>query len=239
MTLCCINKEKIENAVIRVSDEIDACRKTGKNWEKCSEEQLWYELVSCILGSRVRYETAKECTNHLKDEGLLTIPKLLTSSETVGVYLIEELNKPLYSPYRNGKGSRYPYPKSKSQYIIKTGLEIYKNGFTSVKHILKTSRDENMAREKLVKICTGIGPKQASLFLRNIGYSENLAILDTHVIHYMDLLGMRDRKTRINTMNEYSKHENILLFYADSLNKTLATMDIAIWVVMRVIQKGF
>lgn len=239
MTLCCINKEKIENAVIRVSDEIDICRKNRKNWEKCSEEKLWYELVSCILGSRVRYETAKECTKHLKDGRLLTIPKLLASPETVGMYTIEELNKPIYPPYKNGKGSRYPYPKSKSQYIIKTGIEIYENSFTSIKDILKSSKDENMAREKLVKMCTGIGPKQASLFLRNIGYSENLAILDSHVIHYMDLFGMRDRKTRINTMNDYTKHEDLLLFYADSLNKTLATVDIAIWVVMRVIQKGF
>ncbi len=239
MTLCCLNTEKIEKAVIRVSDEIETWRKTEKNWEDYSEEQLWCELVSCILGSRVRYETAKECTTHLKDEGLLTIAKLLTNSETVCMYIIEELNMPLYPPYRNGKGSRYPYPKSKSQYIIKTGLEIYKNSFTSIKHILRTSRDENMTRETFVKICTGIGPKQASLFLRNIGYSENLAILDSHVIHYMYLLGMRDKKTRIYTMNDYSKYEDILLFYADSLNKTLATVDIAIWIVMRVIQKGF
>jgi N-glycosylase/DNA lyase len=240
MTLACyINTEKIENAVIRVSDEIEKNKRKKNSWKKCSEDQLWHELVSCILGSRVRYEMAKECTKRLQNKGLLAISHLVSNPRVFEMYITNELNSPIYPPFVNGRGCRYPYPRSKSQYIIKTCLEIYKNNSTSIKQILKNSRDEKVAREILVKFCIGIGPKQASLFLRNVGYSENLAILDSHILYYMELKGLLEKRRNISTLNDYYNKENILLSYADSLNKSLATLDVAIWVVMRVIQKEF
>ncbi|VVB53828.1 putative N-glycosylase/DNA lyase [uncultured archaeon] len=81
--------------------------------------------------------------------------------------------------------------------------------------------------------------KQASLFLRNIYYTENLAILDTHVIRYMELQGLHQGFKKYITKNQYIVYEKKLSAYADSLNKSLAKLDVAIWVVMRVVQRDF
>jgi thermostable 8-oxoguanine DNA glycosylase len=66
---------------------------------------------------------------------------------------------------------------------------------------------------------------------------ENLAILDSHVIRYMKNIGMLDNCIKNITANKYSFYEKKLASYADSLNKNLSTLDIAIWVVMRVVNK--
>ncbi len=235
----CITIQKIENIVLKVSDEIEKSQRIDFSWDKYSEDQLWFELVSCILGSRVRYDTAKECTKHIQNIGLLNTTELVINPNIFKMYLVEELSKSIYPPFKSGKGSKYPYYNSKSEYIVKTCVEIYNNNSTTIKQTLRLSQEGNEAREILVNLCAGIGPKQASLFLRNIGYCDNLAILDSHVIQYMDILGLRHKKSSINSMNQYHKYENILLTYANSLNRKMATLDVAIWVVMRVIKKEF
>ena len=52
---------------------------------------------------------------------------------------------------------------------------------------LMMTETEFEARKILSDTCTGIGFKQASLFLREIYFAKNLAILDTHVINYMKI----------------------------------------------------
>ena len=87
----------------------------------------------------------------------------------------------------------------------------------------------------------GIGPKQASLFLRNISYCKDLAIIDSHVIDYMKLMKLNEDidSQIIAKKNQYLMNEQILLSYADDREKTLATLDFAIWIVMRLIKREY
>ena len=75
--------------------------------------------------------------------------------------------------------------------------------------------------------------------MRNIYYSENLAILDSHVVRYMVLLKMVKNvsKLKLSNKNTYVNLESQLQNYATSNGKSLSTLDIAIWVVMRLVQK--
>lgn len=229
--------ETIERAVLRVSEEIEKDNTDSSRWKESSEDLLWQELVSCILGSRVRYETAKECTIHLHNQGLLSISDMLEAAQYFETSITKELNKPIFPPYANSRGSKYPFYKSKAQYIVRTGLEIYQNSLTCLKDILEISKSEYEAREKLTNVCIGIGPKQASLFLRNIGYSEKLAILDTHIIQFMDLLDLRDKRGFSSSRSVYLQYEEVLQSYANSLGIKLSILDYAIWTVMRVARR--
>jgi N-glycosylase/DNA lyase len=236
----CSGQEQIESAVMKVCDFIDSQRRAVKNWEDYSEERLWFELVSCILGSRVRYETAKACATHLQNVGLLDVHSLLKNPRNVENGIRKELHKSIYPPFSNGKGSRYRHPKSKSGYIVNTGIQIYKNDNSTIKDTLAECRDGSEARDVLIKKCAGIGPKQASLFLRNISFCDDLAILDSHVIRYLELLKLSETFSGLNLKkkNLYFKNENTLRIYAITKRKSLATLDIGIWIVMRLVQRG-
>jgi len=237
----CLETERIENSVLKVCNYISNKKRKSKNWYSCTEEKLWHELVSCILGSRVRYETAKACTNHLIDIGLLDVSHILNEPNEAEKRIMEELSKSIYPPIANGRGCKYRYPKTKTRFIVKTGLEIYRENNSSIKSLLKKCDNAYEAREILINKCMGIGPKQASLFLRNISYCNDLAIIDSHVIDYMKLINLNKEIETITIANkkQYLMNENILLSYATKRNKTLATLDIAIWVVMRVVKREF
>jgi len=235
-----VTTSEIENAVIKVCKYIE--NNSNKNrmcWSNLSEEQLWCELVSCILGSKVLYETANSCVSHLYKLGLLHPQKIIIEQDNMEKRLENELSKPIFLHFKN-KRCKYPYPKSRSKYIVKTAVEIYKNSDTTLKDILINCKNEYEAREIIREKSAGIGYKQASLFLRNISYSNNLAILDSHVIKYMRLMNMvTDTIFNLQNKKKYIKLEKILHNYAISRDMSISTLDIAIWVVMRLIQREF
>jgi len=236
-----VNAQEIENAVITISSHIKNKDENRIFWSDFSEEQLGCSLVSCILGSRVLYETANACTFHLYRKGLLTPSNLVANPGKFEKRLANELSKPIFPPFNKNKGRRYQYSKSKSDYIVRTAIEIYRDNNTNLKTILARCQNGYEAREILREKAIGIGYKQASLFLRNISYSENLAILDSHVMRYMVLLGMVENDTDLRPSNEkdYIKLENTLCKYAILNDKSISTLDIAIWIVMRLIQREF
>lgn len=235
----CLELENIERSVLTVCDHIES-KKQPSEWHLYSEEQLWHELVSCILGSQVQYETAKGCIHHLVERGLLNIQKILREPGNIQEKISKELSKPIYPPFVNNEGCRYRYPNTKAKFIVKTCLEIF-NENSSLGLILDRCSNAYEAREILIKKCMGIGPKQASLFLRNISYCKDLAIIDTHVIDYMKLMKLNEDidSQNIANKNQYLMNEQILLSYADDKEKTIATLDFAIWVVMRLIKREF
>lgn len=236
-----VNTEEIENVVLFINDYIDSTNKIQRNWINYSDEQLWIELVSCIFGSRVRYETAHACTQHLHRQGMLNPYKITTNPEKFKNMLENEMSKPIFFPNKENNGCKYRYSKTKADYIVRTALEIYKKNNSNLKEILINCKDEYEARTNLDRNAVGVGYKQASLFLRNIYYAKNLAILDSHVIRFMILMNIveNDTKLKLYDKGEYVKLENRLYHYAVSRNKTISTLDIAIWIVMRLVQREF
>ena len=137
----------------------------------------------------------------------------------------------------NGDGKqytrRYPFAHSRARYIRQAISQIYTQQRT-INTILSTAQSSSQTRRLLVEIITGVGPKQASLFLRNVGYATDLAILDSHVIRYMGCVGLLSTHSRQPTsLSQYETIEEILKSYANGLGFPLSDLDIAIWTVMR------
>jgi len=84
------------------------------------------------------------------------------------------------------------------------------------------------AREWLVKNIKGLGYKEASHFLRNVGYT-NVAIIDRHILRAMADHKMIDEIPKSITPRVYAEFEQRLKNLADKLKISLAELDLYIW----------
>jgi len=128
----------------------------------------------------------------------------------------------------------YPFFRVRSNQIRHAAEWLYQSGGT-LHSFLEGSRDIRDARRRLALEVSGLGPKQASLFLRNIGYAACVAILDIHVLTYMNWVGLTETPLRsISTVKKYEALEDAFIEHAYSYGYTPDRFDLAVWVVVRV-----
>ena len=168
---------------------------------KKSSNEIFKELCFCILTANFNAEKCIKIQNEI-DDGFLT----LNESQ-----LTEKLE---YFCHR--------YPSARAKYIIEA--REYKD---SLKDVIDSFDDENELREWSVNNIKGIGYKEASHFLRNIGYI-NFAIIDFHII---DLLVRYNliKQLKSLTKRKYFEIEDLLRNIAKKLNLNLAELDLYLW----------
>jgi N-glycosylase/DNA lyase len=202
------------------------------------EPVLWRELTFCILGSRVPSVLAEAATEVLFRSGVIALPIHTSKPLQLQEGIAFLLSQPIYPPVtQNGLGRRFRYPSLRAQQIAGTAQDIYISGL-SLSELIDSCDTACNARVVVARAARGIGPKQASLFLTNIGYTDDLAILDSHIVTYMCAIGMADARPRLGSFSEYCALESMLRAYADSLGYSLAVLDLAIWMVMRADRGG-
>lgn len=237
MSVGTVSNLLIEQAIKDVYDEIYQNKYTS-SWWRLSEADLLFELIACILGSRVSYEVALAAVNEIKKAGLVEHPSQRYCLNDYENAVFQILSSPLHNSAWPSGRRRYPFPRSKANYISRTVRAIYSNG-GSLRRELEESKTTQEARRSIICTAVGIGPKQASLFLRNIGFTDEVAILDSHVLRYMHMSGLIEKAIKtVSTLRAYEMHESTLLQYAFSTGRSLGNLDLAIWVVMRIYLKG-
>ena len=212
----------------------------NRAWETYHENELFHEIISSILGSQVQFETAHYYAQQLSQKVITNIDWNTINPNDFEDKMYNVLSSPPYSQLNiRKKLFRYHYPKLRANHIRRTAGLVYGKGDT-FKGILSQCHDARVARKRVMERTVGIGPKQASLFLRNIGFSDNLAILDTHVLRYMFILKLTSQSIRnVPRINDYEIVERKLMHYACQMNHKLSNLDMAIWIVMRVYTTEF
>ena len=114
------------------------------------------------------------------------------------------------------------YPNVRASYITNS-----RNLKDNLKEILESRGDEKQMREWIVKNVKGIGMKEASHFLRNIGY-KNVAIIDFHIIDLLVKHGIIERPKTL-TPKKYLETEETLKELAEKTNLTLGELDFYLW----------
>jgi len=89
--------------------------------------------------------------------------------------------------------------------------------------------DTLKTRQWLVKNVKGLGYKEASHFLRNIGLGENMAILDVHILRSLKKLGVIEEIPGSITKKKYIDIENRMRGFSDKLNIPLGELDLLFW----------
>jgi len=219
--------ESLTAAVEAICPDIRA--RLDKPAQPLDERRLWWELSSCILSSQVPYNLAVAAADAIDEEGLLF--ECCFDSDELMRLLLDVLTSPLLT---DGRFRLYRFPVARARHLAATRMAVSKEAY-SLRKLLEQFHDAAGARAWLVKHAPGVGPKQASMFLRNVGISYDLAVLDRHVLDYMSALGIYPGvSTSIAGLAQYRQHEVVLRDHADDLDCPVGILDWAIWIVMRV-----
>jgi len=180
-----------------VNARVKEFRETGKK----ESSEIFKELCFCILTANFSAERGIKIQEKIGD-GFLNLPQL-------------GLAKKL-------KLLGYRYPNTRAKYIAEARKYAY-----SLKNTLSSFKNEKELRDWLVSNIKGIGYKEASHFLRNIGYS-NFAIIDFHII---DVLTKHDHieDPKTLTKNKYLEVEEVLRKIAKKADLNLAELDLYLW----------
>lgn len=202
------------------------------SWQSMTEEEVWSELCLCILSSNVPYELARSCMIHLRETGMLDDEWILSKRNSRTI-IAHELSRPIYSPKRkDGNYRKYRFPKVRAQNIVDAAKAIYSN-HEGIKHMLYNSNSHQELRNMMAQRIPGLGLKESSHFLRNIGYSSELAIIDVHIISFLRYVGLvSDAKITLSP-KVYFELENLMQQISREYGFNLAILDNAIWHYMR------
>ncbi len=116
----------------------------------------------------------------------------------------------------------YRFPNVRSSFIIEARKKMY-----HLENVIKSANNGNQLRDWIVKNIKGIGYKEASHFLRNIGFNE-YAIIDFHII---DLLAKHNIVEKPKTMikTKYLEIEEILKNIGNKLKLNIGELDLYLW----------
>jgi N-glycosylase/DNA lyase len=84
-------------------------------------------------------------------------------------------------------------------------------------------------RKKIVDNVKGIGYKEASHFLRNIGLGRNIAILDRHILRNLKRYGAIDSVPSSISEKSYLSIEKKARSFAESMGMGLDELDLLLW----------
>jgi N-glycosylase/DNA lyase len=221
-----IAANRLERAVAAICPDIEY--RVSERAVELSESQLWWELTCCLLSSQVSYALAVGAADALADSQVLSDKSISCTALALEIEAVLR-----ESVFVNGKRQVYRFSKSKAQQLASTWSAINATA-ESLTHLLGTFDDPALMRNWLVVNAPGIGPKQASMFLRNAGRSYDLAIIDRHVLNYMSVLGISGhRGSNVSSLARYKQFESSLRDHADEMGVAVGLLDWAIWIVMR------
>jgi N-glycosylase/DNA lyase len=191
--------EALKNSQVKtlVHARINEFKELGKK----PSNEIFNELCFCILTANFNAERSVKIQNELGN-GFCDLSEQ---------QLIEKL-----------KALGHRFPETRGKYIVEA-----RKHKDSLKYRIKSFKQETELRDWLVKKVKGLGYKEASHFLRNIGFM-NLAIIDFHIVDVLIKHGLIVRPKTL-TPKKYLEIEDVLKGIARKTNLTLAELDLYLW----------
>ena len=162
---------------------------------------LFQELSYCFLTANFNALRSMKIQEDVRD-GFVTLPQ-----ESLAARLREH-------------GHRFP--EARAKYIVAARPHA-----DTLRQELDSFPDDASAREWVIQTFRGIGYKEASHFLRNVGY-QNLAIIDFHIVDLLVRYRLISRPKTL-TKNKYLEIEKVLSEIASRAGLTLAELDLYLW----------
>jgi N-glycosylase/DNA lyase len=163
--------------------------------------EIFKELCFCILCANYNAERSIKIQEDI-DEGFLNLQKTKLAQR------LRQLG--------------YRYPETRARYIVEA--RTYKD---SLKEILNSFTSETELREWLAKNVTGLGFKESSHIMRNLGYTS-VSIIDFHILDILERYGLI-KKPKTLTKTKYLEIENTLRAVAGSAGLNLGELDLYLW----------
>ena len=190
---------KLKNSDIK--QIVDSRIKEFEAFSEKDNNELFKELCFCLLTANFSAKGGIKIQKQI-DDGFLFLSEKILSSELLKL------------------GHRFP--NTRANYIVEARK--YKD---SLRILLNSFENEHKIREWLVKNIKGLGMKEASHFLRNIGY-KNISIIDFHIVDLLVKSGLIERPKSL-TLKKYLEIENILKKIAEKTQIPLGELDLYLW----------
>ena len=179
-------------------------------WRKGSDARLWEELAYCIFTAGASARMG------------------LDSVDAVRPLLLEGEAEAMTAALKQAGAHRFPVARPK--YIVTTRNYFRADFGMALRKRLRSFRDpferrDWLAQERQVK---GLGYKEASHFLRNIGVKGH-AILDKHVMRCLAEVGVIDSAKPPSTRRKYLEVEQELIRFAKQIRVDFDELDLVLW----------
>jgi N-glycosylase/DNA lyase len=184
----------------KVTELVEQRKRQFKELGGKNNDELFKELCFCIL------------TANYTAEGGMRIQK------EIGDGFIR-LNEQQLARRLRQLGHRFP--NTRARYIVEA------RGHKGKLQNIIRMKDGMAVREWLVRNIKGLGYKEASHFLRNIGF-EDFAVVDFHILDFLVRHRMI-KKPKTLTKNNYLKVEEVLREIAKHSRMNLGELDLYIW----------
>jgi len=170
-------------------------------------KEIFEELCFCILTPNASARMGINAMNSLK-------PILYTGN-------LQDLQNAL-------KRSSYRYPNKRAEYILEV-REFIKNElkFQLKEKILSFNNKEEL-REWLVNNIKGIAYKEASHYLRNIGF-KGYCIIDKHILNCLKEANVIPSNERPKNKKQYLEIEQKMKEFAEAININIDELDLLLW----------
>jgi N-glycosylase/DNA lyase len=185
-------------------------REFRRVWQTASDSRLWEEMVYCIFTAGASAKMGLRSVDALR-------PLLKTGAQA-------EMTKALVA------AGAHRFPNARPGYVIVTRDYLEESFSMQLRRRLDSFRDpmerrDWLAREPRIK---GLGYKESSHFLRNIGF-KGYGILDKHIVRCLCELKVIDSPKPPTSRGRYLETEDRMRRFAADTGIDFDELDLLLW----------
>ena len=180
-------------------------RKRLADFRAIKPHQYFYELVYCFMTPQSSAVNAASA-----QQGLMAIDFQHSDVDP--------------EPVLDQRNHYIRFHKTKSALLKKM-----KPGYADIFTVVSNGEGAFEKREWLVKNVKGLGYKEATHFLRNVGLNDGLAILDRHILRCLKKHGVIRSLPKALTGKKYLSLERRFQEFADEIGISVDELDLLFW----------
>ena len=193
----------------RIKHEIEERLKQFRELlEGGTDEEIFAELVFCLLTPQSKAKVCWRAVEEMKRRNL----HLSGDEEEIGSVL---------------RGVRFWRTKTKN--VIEARRRFLERNNLSIRKFIESFENPFELREWLVRNIRGMGYKEASHFLRNIGLGGNMAILDRHILKNLKKFDIIEEIPSHLSRGRYLKIEEKMREFSRKIGIPLSHLDLLFW----------
>ena len=206
-----INKElhdKIVKIHKNIKKDVEKAIKGYKKAWKGSEREVFAEVAFCILTPQSKAKNAWQAITVLVENGLLFNGEAEEIAEHLNIVR---------------------FKNNKSRYLVELRELMTEDGELQPRKILSRQGNTFEKREWILKNIKGMGMKEANHVLRNLGFGEEIAILDRHILRNLAELNVIDEVPKSMTVKKYYEIEEKMREYSEFSGIGMDALDLVLW----------
>jgi len=177
-------------------------------WAHGSNKDIHVELSFCVLTPQSKAKSAWAAITAIRDNGLL----FNGTPEQIAPFLrsVRFLN-------------------NKSRFLVVLREQMTNNGEIVTKDFFAAMKEPLAMRDWIVNNIKGMSYKEAGHFIRNVGFGDDIAILDRHILKNLLRLGAIDEIPASLTPRLYLEIEDKMREFCKNAQIPMASLDLLLW----------